>query len=123
MQTLFDLMNDSNNSSHNKTPAKPAGASASARKPQVTSCNSNAPLAVRMRPRTLDEFVGQKACIGQDSWLRLAIERDILSSIILYGPPGTGKTTLAQIIAHTSSAHFVDSVSYTHLTLPTTPYV
>lgn len=109
MQTLFDLMNDSNNSSQSATCAhKPADVSASARKPQVMSCNGNAPLAVRMRPRTLDEFVGQKACIGKDSWLRLAIERDILSSIILYGPPGTGKTTLAQIIAHTSSAHFVD---------------
>lgn len=109
MQTLFDLMNNSNNSSQSTTCAhKPADVSASARKPQVMSCNSNAPLAVRMRPSTLDEFVGQKACIGKDSWLRLAIERDILSSIILYGPPGTGKTTLAQIIAHTSSAHFVD---------------
>jgi putative ATPase len=58
-----------------------------------------APLAARMRPRTLDEFVGQGHLVGPDRVLRRAIERDELSSLILYGPPGTGKTSLAHIIA------------------------
>ena len=59
----------------------------------------NAPLAVRMRPSTLDDYVGQKKAVGPGSWLRSAIEHDVLSSVILYGPAGTGKTTLAHIIA------------------------
>lgn len=67
-----------------------------------------APLAVRMRPRTLAEFVGQDHVLGRGSWLRHAIDQDALTSIILYGPAGTGKTTLAQVIAHTSEAHFVE---------------
>jgi putative ATPase len=58
-----------------------------------------APLAARMRPRTLDEFVGQSHLVGPDRVLRRAIERDELSSLILYGPPGTGKTSLAHVIA------------------------
>ncbi|MCG9892454.1 MAG: AAA family ATPase [Thermosynechococcaceae cyanobacterium MS004] len=66
-----------------------------------------APLAARMRPRTLDEFFGQEAIIGPGRLLRRAIQADQLSSIIFYGPPGTGKTTLAQIIANTTQAHFV----------------
>ena len=70
--------------------------------------NLNAPLAVRMRPQTLDGFVGQEEAVGQGSWLRRAIERDALSSIILYGPAGTGKTTLARIIANTTHAEFVE---------------
>ena len=70
--------------------------------------NLNAPLAVRMRPQTLDGFVGQEAAVGPGSWLRLAIEHDALSSIILYGPAGTGKTTLARIIANTTHAEFVE---------------
>ena len=70
--------------------------------------NLNAPLAVRMRPLTLDGFVGQEAAVGQGSWLRVAIEHDALSSIILYGPAGTGKTTLARIIANTTHAEFVE---------------
>lgn len=65
------------------------------------------PLAARMRPRTLDEFVGQEAILGPDSVLRRAIERDRLSSIILWGPPGVGKTTLAQLIAGQTRAHFI----------------
>lgn len=68
----------------------------------------NAPLAVRVRPSTLDEFVGQEQAVGEGSWLRRAIEHDALSSVILYGPAGTGKTTLARIIAHTTHAHFVE---------------
>lgn len=70
--------------------------------------NRNAPLAVRMRPQTLDEFVGQKQAVGPGSWLRLAIEHDTLSSILLYGPAGTGKTTLARIIANSTHAEFVE---------------
>ncbi len=60
---------------------------------------AQAPLAARMRPRTLDEFVGQSHLVGADRVLRRAIERDELSSLILYGPPGTGKTSLAHVIA------------------------
>lgn len=66
-----------------------------------------APLAARMRPRTLDEIVGQDALIGPGTLLRRAIEADRIPSLILYGPPGTGKTTLAQVIATTTNAAFV----------------
>src|SRR6478736_3189033 len=66
-----------------------------------------APLAERMRPRTLDEFVGQDALIAPGRPLRLAIDRDQLQSIILWGPPGTGKTTLARLIASVTRAHFI----------------
>ena len=68
----------------------------------------NAPLAVRMRPSTLDGFVGQEKAVGEGSWLRFAIEHDALSSVILYGPAGTGKTTLAHIIANTTRSEFVE---------------
>ena len=66
-----------------------------------------APLAARMRPRTLDEFVGQDGVVGPGRLLRRAIQADQLSSLIFCGPPGTGKTTLARIIANTTSAHFI----------------
>ncbi|HEY9623191.1 MAG TPA: AAA family ATPase [Crinalium sp.] len=69
--------------------------------------DAQAPLAARMRPRTLDEFVGQDAIVGPGRLLRRAIQADQLSSLIFYGPPGTGKTTLAQIIANTTHAHFI----------------
>lgn len=66
-----------------------------------------APLAARMRPRTLDEYVGQEAIIGPGRLLRRAIEADrLFSSIILWGPPGTGKTTLAMVIANHTQSHF-----------------
>ncbi len=68
---------------------------------------TDSPLAARMRPRTIDEFVGQEAIVGPGRLLRRAIQADQLSSLIFYGPPGTGKTTLAQIIANTTQAHFV----------------
>lgn len=65
------------------------------------------PLASRLRPTILEEVVGQEHIIGKDKLLYRAIQADKLSSIILYGPPGTGKTTLAKVIAHTTSAEFV----------------
>ncbi len=65
------------------------------------------PLAARMRPAALEEIVGQEHIIGKDRMLYRAIKADKLSSIILYGPPGTGKTTLARVIANTTSADFV----------------
>jgi putative ATPase len=64
------------------------------------------PLAARMRPRSLDEFVGQEQIVGPGRALRRAIESDRLPSMILWGPPGTGKTTLAQVIAHSTGANF-----------------
>ena len=68
----------------------------------------NAPLAARMRPRTLDEFVGQAHAVGPGTALRAAIERDELSSLILYGPAGCGKTSLARVIANTTKAAFTE---------------
>jgi putative ATPase len=65
------------------------------------------PLAARMRPRTLDEYVGQQHIIGPGRLLRRAIKADQITSIILYGPPGTGKTTLARVIANTTKSNFV----------------
>ncbi|MFW5896480.1 MAG: AAA family ATPase [Bacillota bacterium] len=65
-----------------------------------------APLADRMRPRTLEELVGQDHIVGEGRLLRRALDADRLSSMILYGPPGSGKTTIAEIIARTTSAHF-----------------
>src|SRR5262245_16046303 len=67
-----------------------------------------APLALRMRPQSLDEFVGQQQVLGEGSALRLAIEEDRVRSAIFYGPPGTGKTTLARIIARMTGAEFVE---------------
>ena len=77
---------------------------------QITEARrtENAPLAVRMRPRTLDDFHGQEQAVGPGTWLRTAIERDALSSVILFGPAGTGKTTLARIVATSTRAEFVE---------------
>jgi putative ATPase len=69
--------------------------------------SSREPLASRMRPRTLDEFIGQEHIVGPGRLLRRAIQKDQLSSIILSGPPGTGKTTLARIIANTTRSAFI----------------
>lgn len=68
---------------------------------------NEAPLADRMRPQTLDEFVGQEHILARGRLLRRAIQADQLSSIIFYGPPGTGKTTLARIIANTTKSQFI----------------
>ncbi|CAN5749197.1 replication-associated recombination protein A [soil metagenome] len=68
---------------------------------------ANAPLSTRMRPKTLDELVGQDHVVGPGTLLRKAIELDRLSSIVLWGPPGTGKTTIARIIASASKAEFI----------------
>jgi len=65
------------------------------------------PLAARMRPRNLDEFVGQEDLLGRDRELRRAIEEDRVGSMIFWGPPGTGKTTLARIMANATASHFV----------------
>ena len=64
------------------------------------------PLAMRLRPDTLDEMVGQEHIIGKDKLLYRAIKSDKLNSVIFYGPPGTGKTTLAKVIANTTKAEF-----------------
>ena len=65
------------------------------------------PLAARLRPRHLDEYIGQNHILGPGRLLRRAIQADQLASLIFYGPPGTGKTTLASVIANTTSAHFI----------------
>src|SRR3954452_10715715 len=80
--------------------AEPAAPSA------VPKIGSHAPLAARMRPRNLDEYVGQKHILGPGQLLRRAIEADRIQSLIFYGPPGTGKTSLAQIIARQTESKF-----------------
>src|SRR5439155_23886475 len=71
------------------------------------------PLAARMRPRSLDEFVGQEHLVGPEHELRRAIEEDRVGSMILWGPPGSGKTTLARLIARVTSSHFVPRTAAT----------
>ena len=73
-----------------------------------TRLAQEAPLAARMRPRTLQEYIGQDDILGPGRLLRRAIQADQLSSLLFYGPPGTGKTTLAQVIANTTKAHFTE---------------
>lgn len=73
---------------------------------RTNTMEKESPLASRLRPRTLDEVVGQQDIIGKDKLLYRAIKADKLGSIIFYGPPGTGKTTLAKVIANTTSAEF-----------------
>ena len=96
---------------------------------------AHAPLAERMRPRTIEEFVGQRHLLGDGRLLHELLRTQALESLILWGPPGTGKTTLARLLASASgrrALHFsavlqgvkelrelLDAVSYTHLTLPT----
>ena len=71
-----------------------------------TSMEKESPLASRLRPQTLDEIVGQRHIIGKDKLLYRAIKADKIRSVIFYGPPGTGKTTIARVIANTTSAQF-----------------
>jgi putative ATPase len=85
---------------------RPAAAPA-VRSEDGRSVDPSAPLAERMRPRSLDDIVGQDALLGPGRPLRVAIEQDRLRSIVLWGPPGTGKTTLARVIATVTRAHFI----------------
>jgi putative ATPase len=77
------------------------------REPTLFAAQLPEPLAARMRPRTLDEFVGQRRIIGPDTPLRLAIERGTVDSLLFWGPPGTGKTTLARLVAQYTDREFV----------------
>ena len=70
--------------------------------------NLSQPLAARLRPKTLEEYVGQNHLLGKCKVLRRLIESDQISSMIFWGPPGVGKTTLARIIANTTKAAFID---------------
>jgi len=76
--------------------------------PNAGAADTTRPLADRMRPRTLDEYVGQEHLIGPGKPLRVSIERDDAGSILFWGPPGTGKTTLAKIIANMTKAEFIE---------------
>src|SRR5579863_6556856 len=76
-------------------------------KVEAEAVSATAPLAERMRPRTLEEFAGQQALLGPGKPLRVAIEHDDLGSMILWGPPGCGKTTLARLIARRTHSEFV----------------
>ena len=75
---------------------------------EEVSLPADAPLAARMRPRTLEEYVGQSHILGEGKLLRRAIEADRLSSVIFYGPPGTGKTSLARVIARRTKSRFIE---------------
>jgi putative ATPase len=68
--------------------------------------DTHVPLAARMRPRTLGEFVGQRGILAEGTLLYRTIQADRIGSIVLWGPPGTGKTTLAEVIANASHSHF-----------------
>src|SRR6187402_1524350 len=83
-----------------------APATATPAREEAPQPQRHAPLAARMRPRTLDEYVGQSHILGPGQLLRRAIEADRIQSLIFYGPPGTGKTSLAQIIAQRTKSKF-----------------
>lgn len=74
---------------------------------ESAALSTHEPLASRMRPRSLDEYIGQNHIVGKGRLLRRAIQADQLTSVIFYGPPGTGKTTLARVIANHTSSHFI----------------
>src|SRR5512143_3625501 len=73
---------------------------------EASNRRSAQPLAARMRPQRLDEFVGQEHFLGEGKLLRRLLKADRLGSVIFYGPPGTGKTTLARLLASESRSHF-----------------
>ena len=73
----------------------------------IRAKTNEGPLAARMRPRNLDEYIGQDHIVGKGRLLRRAISADQLSSVIFYGPPGTGKTTLAKVIANHTKSNFI----------------
>jgi putative ATPase len=83
------------------------GEPAESARPSGASFDPHAPLAERMRPRTLDEFIGQEQLLAPGKMLRRLIEEDRITSLIFWGPPGTGKTTLAQIIARRTASEFI----------------
>src|SRR5262245_60886766 len=87
--------------------AKPGARGAPEPEASVGESSVPAPLADRMRPRSLDEVVGQEHLLGPGRVLRMAIESGQLHSMILWGPPGSGKTTLASLMARVAGAHFV----------------
>jgi putative ATPase len=99
VDTLFD-------DDPNREPAKDSPADPGTRRDQGDRRHGSRPLAVRARPRALDQFVGQSHLLGPDSALRTAIEHGHPHSMLLYGPPGSGKTTLARIVAERSQAAF-----------------
>lgn len=72
----------------------------------MSQAKKNEPLALRMRPRTIEEFVGQDELVGAGRFLRRVIQSDSVPSLLFFGPPGTGKTTLANIVAHSTGSHF-----------------
>jgi putative ATPase len=72
----------------------------------MAQAKKNEPLALRMRPRTIEEFVGQDELVGAGRFLRRVIQADSVPSLLFFGPPGTGKTTLANIVAHSTGSHF-----------------
>ena len=74
---------------------------------QASQKHEESPLAARMRPRNLDEYIGQDHIVGKGRLLRRAIAADQLTSVIFYGPPGTGKTTLARVIANHTKSDFI----------------
>jgi putative ATPase len=82
-------------------------------RPTVNEPPVDAPLAARMRPRTLDEIIGQEHLLAPGHALRRLIEQDHITSMIFWGPPGSGKTTLAEVIAHTTHSHFVSMSAVT----------
>ena len=82
--------------------------------PSLFARESSQPLAARLRPQTLDEFVGQQHLLGPGKVLRRLIEQDRISSMIFWGPPGVGKTTLAKIIANRTRSTFIDFSAVTN---------
>jgi putative ATPase len=100
--SLFGSDNDASSAK-----SKKAGSSSSALTGQAPELNGSEPLAARMRPRTLDEIVGQEHILGPGKLMRHLIESDKVTSMILWGPPGSGKTTLAEVIALQTNAQFV----------------